>query len=395
MLSSCPSSAFVAGDCLDKLREMPEGSVDLVFGSPPYEDARIYGELGFDLAGEKWVEWMVQFFQAAVPVTRGLVALVVGHGKTKGFQWSATPSLLEADLHRAGFHLRAPGVFGRVGIFGSGGPDYFRHDIEWIVTVQNTKFAHRIGSGGPRLPWSNNVACGHVPVYGPGGEASYRTTSGRRVNQWGNESRSGARGKDDKRQKTGRPSHMRQPDGSRSTQEYHPPILANPGNVAEETYTAQEVRDLISALEGSQVSKGSVGGGHMGHKMAHDNEAPFPLWLAERYVLSFCPPGGIVLDPFAGSGTTIHAAHENGRRGIGIDLRAGQVQLAKRRLAGVTPRMFVESDDEYLRRMEDKAAEAKGQADHPKPGKKARRRRGVAGDPVRDPGELAPPPDAE
>jgi hypothetical protein len=402
--------AFVAGDSLAKLREMPEGSVDLVFGSPPYEDARLYGELGFALAGEKWVEWMVQFFQAAVPVTRGLVALVVGHGKTKGFKWSSTPSKLEADLDRMGFHLRAPGVFGRVGIFGSGGPDYFRHDIEWIVTVQNTKFAQRIGSGGPRLPWSNNVACGHVPVYGPGGEASYRTTSGRRVDQWGgsstpnkgadrNGSRNGSRRKDGDRQESGRPSHrtsaQRRKDGHRDDKEYRPPALANPGNVAEEMYTAEEVRELLSGLEGSLVSKGAVGGGHMGHKLAHDNEAPFPLWLAERYVLSFCPPNGIVLDPFCGSGTTIHAAHENKRRGIGIDLRAGQVQLAKRRLAGVTPRMFVESDDEYLRRLEAKAAEAKGEADHPKPSKKARSRRGVAGDPVRHPGELAAASDPE
>ena len=367
MIGGEASHCFVAGDSLEVLGGMPEGSVDLIFGSPPYEDARTYGELGYETAGQDWVDWMVRFFAAAVPVTRGLVALVVGHGKTKRYKWSATPSLLEADLHRAGFHLRAPGLFDRIGIFGSGGPDYFRHDFEWIVTVQNTKYATHQGRGGPRLPWSNNVACGHAPLYGPGGAASYRTTSGRRINQWGgsNTKNKGA-GKDGDRNKTG----QRRPSGEKQTRDrpshvsttavakrgYVPPTKANPGNVAGETYTAEEVREIVSGVESSLVCSGNVGFGHMGDKAAHENEAPFPLWLARRYVLSFCPPGGLVLDPFSGSGTTVHAAVENKRRGIGVDMRVGQVELARRRMRGVSPLLFVESDDEYQLRAEAKLA---------------------------------------
>lgn len=48
--------------------------------------------------------------------------------------------------------------------------------------------------------------------------------------------------------------------------------------------------------------------------------APFPDELVERCLEVGCPEGGIVLDPFAGSGTTIRVALATGRSGVGIDL---------------------------------------------------------------------------
>jgi len=66
--------------------------------------------------------------------------------------------------------------------------------------------------------------------------------------------------------------------------------------------------------------------------LAHENEAPFPEKLAEFMVRSFCPPNGIVLDPFAGSGTTCAVAKKWGRKYIGIDIRQSQVDLTNRRI---------------------------------------------------------------
>ena len=80
------------------------------------------------------------------------------------------------------------------------------------------------------------------------------------------------------------------------------------------------------------VIKCKVGGSQLGHPIAHENEAPFPERLAEFFVLSLCPPGGIVLDPFSGSGTTIAVAQRHGRKFIALDLRESECCKTRRRL---------------------------------------------------------------
>jgi DNA modification methylase len=49
---------------------------------------------------------------------------------------------------------------------------------------------------------------------------------------------------------------------------------------------------------------------------------------------------GVVLDPFAGSGTTLEVAVRNGRRAIGLELNPANERLVQQRMAGVTPSMF-------------------------------------------------------
>lgn len=48
--------------------------------------------------------------------------------------------------------------------------------------------------------------------------------------------------------------------------------------------------------------------------------APMPIELARRCIALGSPEGGLVLDPFSGSGTTLAAAKAFGRRAVGIDL---------------------------------------------------------------------------
>jgi hypothetical protein len=70
----------------------------------------------------------------------------------------------------------------------------------------------------------------------------------------------------------------------------------------------------------------------MGSMLAHENEAPFPERLAEFFLRSFCPSGGVVLDPFSGSATVAAVAQRWDRHAFGLDLRRSQAELGHRRV---------------------------------------------------------------
>jgi hypothetical protein len=232
---------------------------------------------------------------------------------------------LVADLTRLDGLVCGPSPFAWwkvCGTPGSGGTRYQRRDWEplYVFCLPN------------RLPLpresTNNTAFGTPPKYGPGGEFSTRTVDGSRVNDpWGKRGRGnnlGGRHPDGAKKlgtatatKKMRPRDCKR-GGAAVEQQYAPPKISNPGNVI----------------------RARVGGGHLGHPLAHESEAPMPLAVAERFVCWYTPPGGIVLDPFLGSGTTIHAALLHGRRGLGCDLRQSQADLTSRRLATVQPGMF-------------------------------------------------------
>lgn len=60
--------------------------------------------------------------------------------------------------------------------------------------------------------------------------------------------------------------------------------------------------------------------------------ATFPESLVEPMVLAGCPEGGTVLDPFAGSGTTLAVANRLGRHALGIELNPAYVDLVHQRV---------------------------------------------------------------
>lgn len=65
-------------------------------------------------------------------------------------------------------------------------------------------------------------------------------------------------------------------------------------------------------------------------RLGYPTQKPVPL--LERIISASCPPSGLVLDCFAGSGTTAEAAERLGRRWIGIDNGKYAVHLARKRL---------------------------------------------------------------
>jgi DNA modification methylase len=81
----------------------------------------------------------------------------------------------------------------------------------------------------------------------------------------------------------------------------------------------------IYSPPGSSVWRVPVSGGS-------EHSADFPLALAERAVKCWSAPGGTVLDPFMGSGTTLVAAVRSGRKAIGIDTEERHCELFTRRM---------------------------------------------------------------
>lgn len=60
--------------------------------------------------------------------------------------------------------------------------------------------------------------------------------------------------------------------------------------------------------------------------------ATMPPDLVEPCILAGCPEGGTVLDPFAGSGTTLAVAAELGRNAVGCELNPEYIALAEQRI---------------------------------------------------------------
>lgn len=107
--------------------------------------------------------------------------------------------------------------------------------------------------------------------------------------------------------------------------------VRRPGEQAEYVFMLSRRPSGYRFYEDRLVERGNVwniraGGDGSGHV------APFPEELVERCLLPSTDPLDVVLDPFAGSGTTLAVAAAHGRSGIGIDFDPTNVDRAARRV---------------------------------------------------------------
>jgi DNA modification methylase len=238
------------------------GEADLVVTSPPYDDARTYGNN---------VSWTFSDYQALgdaiyLALKPGGHALVVldspvrewrkGFGTERGF----TPWKVMLDwAERVGFRVPDRLAYGRQGVPGA----YlgrFRNDWEPLLWFQK-----------------------------PGAKGYF--------DKW-------AIAEDSKYPQKKTQASNRRVDGTLSTR-------IRSGRAVEENKTHRS----------TFWSYGNIGKGHEPKEAEEtDHPARFCERFSEDVVKCFCPPGGLVIDPFLGSGTSAVAAVRHGRNFIGGDL---------------------------------------------------------------------------
>lgn len=105
-------------------------------------------------------------------------------------------------------------------------------------------------------------------------------------------------------------------------------------------YNIEEVE--LGALD---VVKTMVRSGSDGHS------ATFPVDLIKPRILSSCPPGGTVLDPFCGTGRSLSVAATSGRKAIGFELHKPFHQAAAKNAAAVLEQLTFELPEEEIEEM--------------------------------------------
>jgi DNA modification methylase len=272
-LAKLLEEGVVAGDALSFLRQLPLSSVDLFFTSPPYADARAYSRIHPD----RYVDWFLPFargmYDAVAPSGSLILNIknrVANSGPLRGQRHPYVYQLVLA-LQTMGWR--------------------------WIETYIWTKPNAVPGRFGPRTKDSFE----YVYHFARSRDVFFNLDAVR-VPYRANPEEIARR----KRDRLGR----------RNTE-------AGFGRDRTKTYL------LGGADPGNVVSVPQTYNQHRG--AAHT--AAMPEGLADFFIRAASPERGIVVDPFAGSGTTIVVARRHGRKAGGFEIHDRFVQEARRRIA--------------------------------------------------------------
>lgn len=261
------------GDSLTLLPRLPKASVDLFFTSPPYADQRSYSRIHPD----RYVEWFLPFARSMFEATSESGSLVLNiknrvsaSGPLRGQRHPYVYQLVLALQHLG---------------------------WRWIETYVWAKPNAVPGRFGPRT----KDAFEYVYHFARGAKPYFQLDAVR-IPYKADEAEIARRARDTL--------------GRRTTE-------AGFGRDRKKTYL------LGGADPGNVVHVPQSYNQHRG--VAHT--AAMPEGLAEFFVRCMSPVGGVVADPFAGSGTTVVVGRRLGRRAFGIELHDEFAQEARRRVA--------------------------------------------------------------
>jgi site-specific DNA-methyltransferase (adenine-specific) len=273
---------IVCGDAQTTLRELPSDSVDTVVTSPPYFRQRNYGEpheIGGESKPDDYAARIQNVFREVLRVLKpsGSLWLVLGDkyldGRQLGLPWS-----IAFRLQATGWILRSDIIWHKPNAMPCSVKSRPTVDHEYIFLMTKNK-NYYYNADAIREP--------HV-TFTP----QSRMRGGRRHFHHRN-------GTPEQGKNGGNPNLH---DG-RWDQAFHP--------------LGRNKRSVWS------IPLSKYRGAHF---------AVFPERLVELCLLAGCPPGGLVLDPFLGSGTTVVVAQRLGHRFLGIDCVERFCQMARRRV---------------------------------------------------------------
>lgn len=317
------------GDSLAVLREMPDQSVDCCVTSPPYFGLRDYGvegQYGLEASPTEYVETMRALFAEVrrVLTDDGTLWLNIGDSYSSGGGGSGGKhatiggftSNRNSNDHYARMGLGPKNLLGipwRIAFALQDDGWILRNDVIWskpnampesVTDRLSTRHEHIFMLSKSRAYWFDLDPIREPVIYGPDSPAL----------NW-----------------------------SRDTKEADVP--------GQSTRQHRSTRPARTAYR-DKSSDAAIAVGmppHRGHRNGHEGgknpgdvwaiptkpfaEAHFavmPQALAERAILAGCKPGGTVLDPFSGSGTTGLAANKHGRKYVGIDLSSDYLDLSLR-----------------------------------------------------------------
>lgn len=281
------------GDALDVLRGLPDGSVNCCVTSPPYYALRDYGmdgQIGRESSPKEYVSRLTEVFAEVRRVLRPDGTLWLNLGDTYAGRGGEEikPKDLIGIPWMAAFALRDDGW-------------YLRNDIIWMK--ENP------------MPESVKDRCTrcheHIFLFSKSKQYFFDYKA---ISEPVTES-----------------TKERLKRGIAGSNKYGAPIPGQPKvqtiNLPREhgSISDGEINPLRSKRDVWIVNTVPFKGGHY---------AAYPPKLVESCILAGCPVGGVVLDPFMGSGTTGMVAKQHDRHYVGIEINPEFAALAEARIGG-------------------------------------------------------------
>jgi len=260
------------GDALDVVTTLPSGSIDCVVTSPPYYGLRDYGaegQYGAEATQQEYIDTLVRLFREVrrVLADDGTLWLNLGDGYGKNKRLLGTPWRTAIAMDDDGWTLRNEVIWHK--------PNAMPEPVQDRLSARHE---HLFLFAKSARYWFELDPIREELVYPDAGDGS-------RV--FGGKNKAASLNTGSSARRTGRAYTA---DGSKGK---------NPGDVW-------------------SIATTPFPGAHF---------ATFPLEIPRRAVLASCKPGGTVLDPFNGSGTTGAAAQALGRKYVGIDINRDYLDL--------------------------------------------------------------------